>query len=103
MRKGKVTHIGVSVDKFLQKNFINTDGYALRIYFSELVGPKISKYAELVKFSSTGPNQKKDTVFILVKSSVVKNEITLMRRKIIKGLNEFLGRSEIKSLKIVQE
>ncbi|MBN1384853.1 MAG: DUF721 domain-containing protein [Elusimicrobia bacterium] len=96
MRKGKVTHIGVSVDRFLQKNFINVDGYALRVFFSKFIGPKLSKYAELVKFS-------KDTVYVSVKSSVVKNEILLLRRKIIKGLNEFLGESKIKGLKIVQE
>ena len=96
MRKGAVKHIGDIVDKFMSKHSVTPDGYALRMFFSKFVGPKISKYAELVKFSG-------GTVFISVKSSVVKNEITLMKRKIIKTLNEFLGKEDIKNLKIVQE
>jgi len=96
MRKGEVKHIGAIVDKFLSGCSITADGYALRVFFSEFIGPKLSKYAELVKFS-------KDTVFISVKSAVVKNEITLMRRKIIKALNEFLINGKIKNLKIVQK
>ncbi|MFA5779729.1 MAG: DUF721 domain-containing protein [Elusimicrobiota bacterium] len=96
MRKGEVRHIGTIVDKFLSGCSITPDGYALRVFFSEFIGPKLSKYAELVKFS-------KDTVFISVKSAVVKNEITLMRRKIIKALNEFFGSDKIKNLKIVEE
>lgn len=94
MRKGEVKHIGVLVEKFLTECSVTPDGYALRIFFSKFIGPKLSKYAELVKIS-------KDTVFISVKSAVVKNEITLMRRKIIKVLNEFLGKGKIKNLKIV--
>ncbi|HAX62191.1 MAG TPA: hypothetical protein DCX95_06550 [Elusimicrobia bacterium] len=96
MRKGEVRHIGTIVDKFLSGCSITADGYALRVFFSEFIGPKLSKYAELVKFS-------KDTVFISVKSAVVKNEISLMRRKIIKALNEFLGKEIIKNLKMVQD
>ena len=96
MRKGKVVHIGVCADKFSNKNFLNPDGYALRIFFSEFIGPKLSKYARLVKFA-------KDTVFISISSSVVKNEIVLLRRKIIKGLNGFIGSDKIKNLKVVQE
>ncbi len=96
MRKGEVRHIGIIVDKFLSGCSITPDGYALRVFFSEFIGPKLSKYAELVKFS-------KDTIFLSVKSAVVKNEITLMRIKIIKALNEFLGGDKIKNLKIVDE
>ena len=96
MRKGEVCHIGTIVDKFLSGCSITPDGYALRVFFSEFIGPKLSKYAELVKSS-------KDTVFISVKSAVVKNEITLMRRKIIKALNEFFGSDKIKNLKIVED
>ena len=96
MRKGEVRHIGTIVDKFLSGCSITADGYALRIFFSEFIGPKFSKYAELVKFS-------KDTVFISIKNPAVKNEITLMRRKIIKALNEFFGSDKIKNLKIIQE
>ncbi|MDO8734873.1 MAG: DUF721 domain-containing protein [Elusimicrobiota bacterium] len=96
MRKGEVRHIGAIVDKFLSGCSITADDYALRVFFSEFIGHKLSKYAELVKFS-------KDTVFISVKSAVVKNEITLMRRKIIKALNEFFGSDKIKNLKIVED
>lgn len=96
MRKGEVRHIGVIVDKFLSGCSITADGYALRVFFSEFIGPKLSKYAELVKFS-------KDTVYISVKNPSVKNEITLTRRKIIKALNEFFGKEIIKNLKIIHE
>ncbi|OGS46126.1 MAG: hypothetical protein A2539_03300 [Elusimicrobia bacterium RIFOXYD2_FULL_34_15] len=100
-KKGKVTPISVFADKFLSKNFFNSDEYALRVYFSEVVGPKLSKYAQIVKHS-------KNTVYISVKSAVVKNEIMLSRRKIIKSINEFLGTTDdkhiekIKDIKIVQ-
>ena len=98
MRKGEVRHIGSIIDRFLAKYSITPDGYALRMFFSEFIGHKLSKYAELVKFSPKG-----DTVFISVKSAVVKNEVMLLRRKIIKALNEFLGGDKIKNLKIVHE
>jgi hypothetical protein len=102
MRKGHVTHISICVDKFLSKDSFNPDGYALRLFFAEFIGPKLSKYAQLVKYS-------KDTIFISVKSAVVKNEIMLLRRKIVKALNEFLGNKDdqksekVKNLKIIQE
>ncbi|MFH1541051.1 MAG: DciA family protein [Elusimicrobiota bacterium] len=100
-RKGEVKYIGVIVDKFLSKYSIAPNDYALRVFFSEFIGPKLSKYCELVKFLPDGPIQTKSTVFILTKTAVVKNEIILMRRKIIKVLNEFLGSDKIKDLKIV--
>ncbi|HAM38659.1 MAG: hypothetical protein A2474_03120 [Elusimicrobia bacterium RIFOXYC2_FULL_34_12] len=94
-KKGKVTHISIFAEKFLNRNIYNSDEYALRIFFSEVIGPKISKYAQLVK-------HEKDTVYIAVKNSVVKNEIMLTRRKIIKLLNEFPGIGKINEIKIVQ-
>ena len=96
MRKGEVKPITDIVEKFLKLYGLTPDGYALRIFFSEFIGHKLSKYAELVKLS-------KDAVFISVKNGIVKNEITLMRRKIIKVLNEFLGGNKIKRLEIVEE
>jgi hypothetical protein len=96
VRKEKVVHISACVDRFLNKSSFNPDGYALRVFFDGFVGPKISKYAQIIKCS-------KDTVVILVKSPVIKNEIMLMRRKIIKALNSFLGDEKIKNLKIIQE
>ncbi|MEW6556834.1 MAG: DciA family protein [Elusimicrobiota bacterium] len=96
MRKGQVTHISEFVEKFLAKNCITPESYALRLFFSEFIGPKLAKYADLVKLT-------KDTVFISVKSAVVKNEILIIRRKIIKAVNEFLKSEKIKNLKIIHE
>jgi len=97
MSKGEITPIGEAVDKFLNQGQITPDGYAVRLFFSDFIGPKLSKYAELVKLSD-------DTVFISVKkASVVKNEIMLMRIKTIRALNEFLGKGTIKHLRIISE
>ena len=86
MRRRAIVHISKCCEKFVKKNLLNSEGYALRIYFSEFIGPKLSKYAQLVKIS-------RDSLYISVKSPVVKNEILLLRRKIIKTVNEFLGHS----------
>jgi len=94
MGKGNIKHIGICADKFLSKNYLNSDGYALRVFFAEIIGHKLAKYAELVKFSG-------DTITISAKAPVVKTEIMHLKRKLIKSLNEFLEKEKIKNIKIV--
>ncbi len=84
MRKKDLTHIGDCWQRFCEKNPLEPDDMALRIFFKECVGPKLSKYAQIVKISG-------GTVHVMADSSVVKNEIMLMRRKIIKAMNEYSG------------
>lgn len=78
-----MVHISDCKRAFFEKHLLEPDGYALRIFFSEFVGPKIAKYASLVKVD-------KGTMVIAVKSSVVKNEIMLSRKKLLKVMNDFL-------------
>ena len=78
-----MVHISDCKRAFFSKHLLEPEGYVLRIFFSEFVGPKIAKYASLVKVD-------KGTIVIAVKSSVVKNEIILSRKKLLKVMNDFL-------------
>ena len=84
MRKKEITHIGDCWHRFRSKNTLEPDDWALRIFFKEFVGPKLSKYAQVVKISG-------GTVHVQAESSVVKNEIMLMKRRIVKAMNEYAG------------
>jgi len=104
MRKKGVVHIGDCYRKFFEKYLVDSDDYALHIYFQQYVGPKLSKYAQVVKIS-------KGTVYVQAESAVVKNEIMLMRRKILKAMNEAFGTKngtktgkaeELKNITVVQ-
>jgi len=103
MKKKSIVHISACSRQFLEKYFINSDDYALRIFFLEYVGPKLSKHAQVVKIA-------KGTVYIQAESAVVKNEIMLMKRKILKAMNETLGvkssgtntPGELKNITVVQ-
>ncbi|OQA91306.1 MAG: hypothetical protein BWY26_01058 [Elusimicrobia bacterium ADurb.Bin231] len=81
--RGGLVHISDCKRAFFEKHLLEPEGYALRIFFSEFVGPKIAKYASLVKVDQS-------TIVIAVKSSVVKNEIMLSRKKLLKVMNDFL-------------
>lgn len=105
MRKKELTHIGDYCRRFLEINIVESDDYASRILFKEFVGPKISKHAQVVKVS-------KGTVYVQVKTAVVRNELVLMKKKILKAMNEGLSvagcgkadrSKELKNMVLVQE
>ena len=100
-----MTHIGEFCRRFVESNIVEPDDYAVPVLFKEFVGPKISRHAQVVKVS-------KDTVSVQVKTAVVRNELVLMKKKILKALNEGLSRAggckserakELKNIVLVQE
>jgi hypothetical protein len=93
MPKKKVMHIGEYGEKFLKKNLLTSDGYTLRRCFAECLGPQLAKYAALVKIS-------KNSLYVSVQSAVVKNEIMLMRRQILKVMNEASAQSDSAERKV---
>lgn len=101
MRKKTLMHISECCETFVKKKFLTSEGYAARLFFSEQLGPQLSKYAKLVKIS-------RDCIYVSVSHPAAKNEIMLLRRKLIKTVNEFLGRgpdskSKITRLMIVED
>ena len=100
-----MAHIGEFCRRFVESNIVESDDYAVRVLFKEFVGPKIAKHAQVVKVS-------KGTVSVQVKTAVVRNELVLMKKKILKALNEGLSRAsgckaerakELKNIVLVQE
>ncbi|MEG9329136.1 Protein of unknown function [Salinimicrobium catena] len=75
-------------DNKLQKGL---DKVHVRDVWNSQMGPAIEKYTTAIKLE-------KDTLFVQLSSSVLREELSYGKEKIIKMLNEELGRELVKKL-----
>lgn len=67
------------------------DKVAVRDVWQKVMGPAITKYTENIKLERT-------TLYVQLNSSVLREELSYGKQKIISNLNEELGRELIKKL-----
>ncbi|MEW7291349.1 DUF721 domain-containing protein [Aquimarina sp. 2304DJ70-9] len=75
-------------DNNLQKGL---DKVAVRDVWEKVMGPAITKYTQNIKLD-------RDTLFVQLTSSVLREELSYGKEKIISNLNEELGKELIKKL-----
>ncbi|GAA4276330.1 DUF721 domain-containing protein [Aquimarina mytili] len=75
-------------DNNLQKGL---DKVAVRDVWEKVMGPAITKYTQNIKLE-------RDTLFVQLSSSVLREELGYGKEKIITNLNEELGKELIKKL-----
>lgn len=80
------------------KNFINTnklekglDKVSIKEAWHQVLGEAISKY-------TTGLSLERDTLFVSLSSSVLREELSYGKEKIIKLLNQEVGKELVKKL-----
>ncbi len=80
------------------KNFVSDnklekglDKVAVRDVWENIMGPAITKYTQNIKLE-------RDTLFVQLTSSVLREELSYGKQKIIDNLNEALGKELIKKL-----
>ncbi len=78
---------------FVTDNKLQTglDKVAVRDVWQKVMGPAITKYTENIKLE-------RDTLYVQLNSSVLREELSYGKQKIISNLNEELGRALIKKL-----
>ncbi len=75
-------------DNNLQKGL---DKVAVRDVWEKVMGPAITKYTQNIKLE-------RDSLFVQLSSSVLREELSYGKEKIITNLNEELGKELIKKL-----
>ncbi len=85
--------IGDVLQQFVKKNNLQKglDSVNVEEAWHSEMGPAINKY-------TTAINLRKDTLYISLNSSVLREELGYGKSKIIKNLNEALGKELIKKL-----
>lgn len=81
------------LQEFVQENKLQKglDKVHVREVWNEQMGPAIEKYTTAIKLD-------KDTLYVQLSSSVLREELSYGKEKIIKILNEELGRELVKKL-----
>lgn len=92
-RNNEHISIGEALQDFVQKNKLQKglDKVHVREVWNSQMGPAIEKYTTAIKLE-------KDTLYIQLSSSVLREELSYGKDRIIKMLNEELGRDLIKKL-----
>lgn len=92
-RHGENTSLGEVLKEFIQANRLQTglDKVSVREAWHSVMGDAISKY-------TTGVKLDRDTLHVSLNSSVLREELSYGKEKIIKLLNEELGKDLIKKL-----
>ena len=92
-RKNENVSINEALKEFVQDNKLQKglDKVHVREVWNSQMGPAIEKYTIAIKLDGT-------TLFIQLSSSVLREELSYGKAKIIKMLNEELGRDLIKTL-----
>lgn len=85
--------IGDALKDFVSKNKLQTglDKVNVRDVWNQQMGPAIEKYTTAIKLEGA-------TLFVQLSSSVLREELSYGKEKIIKNLNEELGKNLIKKL-----
>lgn len=92
-RKAENTSISDVLKDFIQKNNLETglDKVDVKTAWSKVLGPAISNY-------TTNILLERDTLFVQLSSSVLREELSYGKEKIIRLLNEELGKNLITKL-----
>ncbi len=95
MNKRNNEHISISdaLKEFVEKNKLQKglDKVNVREVWNSQMGPAIEKYTTSIKLD-------KETLYVQLSSSVLREELSYGREKIIRMLNEELGRELIQKL-----
>lgn len=95
MNKRNNEHISISdaLKEFVEKNKLQKglDKVNVREVWNNQMGPAIEKYTTSIKLD-------RDTLYVQLSSSVLREELNYGREKIIRMLNEELGRELIQKL-----
>ena len=93
VKRGEIKNISkVLNDVLAQKQFrIGIDNLRVQEAWVKTMGKNIKKYTYTVKY-------KKGVLFIKLKSSVLKEELTFEKRKVINLINKELGKEYVKDL-----
>lgn len=95
MAKRKNEHISISeaLQEFVQDNKLQKglDKVHVREVWNSQMGPAIEKYTTAVKLD-------RETLYIQLSSSVLREELSYGKEKIVRMLNKELGRDLIKKL-----
>lgn|SRR5690606_21104499 len=95
MNKRNNEHISISdaLKEFVEKNKLQKglDKVNVREVWNSQMGPAIEKYTTSIKLD-------RDTLYVQLSSSVLREELSYGREKIIRMLNEELGRELIQKL-----
>ena len=95
MAKRNNEHISISdaLKEFVKKNKLQTglDKVNVRDVWNSQMGPAIEKYTTSIKLD-------RETLYVQLSSSVLREELSYGREKIIRMLNEELGRELIQKL-----
>lgn len=85
--------LGEALKGFVQENRlqIGLDKVQVRDVWAKQMGPAITKYTTAIKLE-------RDILYVQLSSSVLREELSYGKEKIIKMLNEELGRELVKKL-----
>lgn len=92
-RNNENISIGEALQEFVQENKLQKglDKVLVKEAWNTQLGPAIEKYTSAIKLE-------KDTLYVQLTSSVLREELSYGKDKIIRILNEELGRDLIKKL-----
>ena len=95
MAKRNNEHISISeaLKEFVEKNKLQPglDKVNVRDVWNSQMGPAIEKYTTAIKLD-------RETLFVQLSSSVLREELSYGKEKIVRMLNEELGKELIKKL-----
>jgi len=95
MAKRNNEHVSISdaLKEFVEKNKLQPglDKVNVRDVWNSQMGPAIEKYTTAIKLD-------RETLYVQLSSSVLREELSYGKEKIIRMLNEELGRELIKKL-----
>jgi len=93
-RKNEEMKLGDLLKSFVDENKLDKKGLnevKVRDVWNNQMGPAIQKY-------TTGLKLKNDTLFVQLSSSVLREELSYGKEKIIRNLNETMGQKLISKL-----
>jgi len=93
-RKNEEMKLGDLLKSFVDENKLDKKGLnevKVRDVWNNQMGPAIQKY-------TTGLKLKNDTLFVQLSSSVLREELSYGKEKIIRNLNEAMGQKLISKL-----
>ncbi|MDG2475851.1 MAG: DUF721 domain-containing protein [Flavobacteriaceae bacterium] len=94
-KRGEIKNLSKAIeDVFSQKHFrIGIDNVKVQDAWVKTMGKNIQKYTFKVYY-------KKGTLYVKLKSSVLKEELTFEKTKVINLINQELGKEYIKELEL---
>ncbi|HSI69848.1 MAG TPA: DUF721 domain-containing protein [Gillisia sp.] len=92
-RNNENMSIGDALKDFVSKNKLQTglDKVNVRDVWNQQMGPAIEKYTTAIKLEGS-------TLFVQLSSSVLREELGYGKEKIIRNINEALGKDLVKKL-----